>query len=162
VVVPFEDYGEGLTVFGLLTPESDFDLDVAYGLLCDEFADLIESGPDDEGPLSIGGNDISIDPENLGLFVVLHEASADVPVASDAQELAAELGAAPAAADVARCTRRIEFGFSFHDPRGEIFPEFQRVLAVLRTFHGVIFLDPRNPVATLGGNFTPPPRRRKK
>ncbi len=162
MVIPFEDFPEGFVVFGLIEPNSDFDIYRAFDRICDEFKNLPDGGYcEDEGPLSTGGNDISIDPENLGLFVVLHEDSADGPVAADSKQLAAELGDAPEAAAVARCTRRIEFGTSFADRDGSIFPEFLRLLAVLRTFRGVIFLDPRNPAATLGGNFRSPKRKKK-
>jgi hypothetical protein len=163
VVSPREDFPDGFVVFGLLEPGSDFDIHKAFDRVCDAFKNLPDgSYSEDEGPLSTGGNDISIDPENLGLFVILHEDSSDVPVAADSQQLATELGDAPEAAAVARCTRRIEFGFQYEDRDGSIFAEFLRLLAVLRTFRGVIFLDPRNPVATLGGKFTPPPKKRRR
>lgn|GEM_PF-6036286 len=160
MVTPFADHPDGFVVFGLLEPDSTFDIYKAFDRICDAFAN-IGGAHQHEAPRSTTGNDIWIDPEKLGLFVVLLDNVEGVDVAEDSRQLALELGEATEAAAVAQCSRRIEFGFQLPDPRGEIFPHFQRLLAVLQTFHGVIFLDPRNPATTLGGKFTPPPRRRK-
>jgi hypothetical protein len=151
-----EDFPDGYVVFGLLEPKSNFNLNTAFDRIRDVFFNLPDGGVE---PQSSGGNDISIDPENLGLFVVLVD---DPKVIEDSRQLAALLGNAPEAAAVARCERRIEFGMQWGDPRGDIFPEFERLLGVLRSFRGVIFLDPRNPAATVGGRFTPPTRKKKK
>jgi hypothetical protein len=155
LVTPREDYPEGYVVFGLLTPESNFNLNTAFDRIRDEFTN--RPGGRGVEPLSSGANDISIDPENLGLFVVLVEGE---EVVEESRLLAEQLGDVPEAVAVARCDRRIEFGMQWGDPRGQIFPEFERLLGVLRSFRGALFLDPRDPANTLGGRFTGPKRKK--
>jgi hypothetical protein len=154
VTTPQEDFPDGYVVFGLLEPESNFDLNTAFDRIRDVFTNRPGGGIE---PLSTGANDISIDPDHLGLFVLLVEGPG---VAEESQQIAAQLGDAPEAAAVARCDRRVEFGMQWGDPRGDVFPEFGRLLAVLRTFRGVIFLDPRDPAGTVGGRFAPPRKKR--
>jgi hypothetical protein len=154
VVTPQEDFPDGYVVFGLLAPESNFNLNTAFDRIRDVFTNLPDGGFE---PQSSGANDISIDPEHLGLFVVLVD---DPKVINDSQQLAVQLGNAPEAAAVARCARRIEFGMQWGDPRGDVFPEFERLLGVLRSFRGVIFLDPSDPASTIGGRFTRPKRKK--
>src|SRR5262245_5643143 len=154
VVTPEKDFPEGYVVFGLLAPESNFNLNTAFDRIRDVFTSLPDGGFE---PESSGANDISIDPQNLGLFVLLVE---EPHVLEESRQLAAQLGNAQEASTVGRCARRIEFGMQWGDPRGEVFPEFERLLGVLRSFRGVIFLDPRDPAGTIGGRFSRPKRKK--
>ncbi|MBA4063404.1 MAG: hypothetical protein C0501_06765 [Isosphaera sp.] len=154
---PVDDF-EGYFAFGLIEPGSDFDLNVAFDritrALWPFFPDVGEGADEDELPFSSDGTKIDIDPNGIPMSLRLVQGP---DVLEDARGLAGLSGDAVGAETAGRCDRRVEVLAPYPDRAGVAFARFARVVEVLRSFRGVLLLDPRNPAPTWGGRFSEAP-----
>jgi hypothetical protein len=119
--------------FGLLDPSSDYSPEAAAARLAAEFPGYAVAA---DGPrVRLARGDWAIE---LSL-------AAGPDVLAESRRIAEHMGGLIEDADVARCDRRVEVGSDTPDPELEHFDEFQRVIGVLKTFRGLIAVDPAEP-----------------
>jgi hypothetical protein len=119
--------------YGLLQPGNDFNWNTAVERLRSRLPHL--SGQRDGDRLILSSADWEIHLVLNTSATVLQE-SADI-----AEKIAGDIDGA----DIARCDGRIEVASDVSDPFIEHFNDFLGVVEVLRSFKGVIAVDPREP-----------------
>jgi hypothetical protein len=119
--------------FGLLQPGNDFSWDVAVERLRARLPYLtVQRRPNG---VMLTGVDWEI---HLGL-------NSGPAVLQESQEIAEKIAGQIDGADIARCDSRIEVASDVPDPFMEHFNDFLGVVEVLRSFRGVVAVDPREP-----------------
>ncbi|MBY0514126.1 MAG: hypothetical protein K2P78_09480 [Gemmataceae bacterium] len=121
--------------YGLLQSGTDFAADEAANRLRARFPGYAVAG---------GGDRVAVSKSDWEIQLWVN---ADPTVLGESEGLSgriAGLGPAEAAA-VASCDRRVEVWSDTPDPFVEHLSDFHAVLGVLRTFTGVIVVDPKEP-----------------
>jgi len=119
--------------YGLLQPGNDFNWNTAVERLRARLPHLTSRRDGDRLTLSSAGWEIHL-VLNTGATVL--QDSADI-----AEKIAGDIDGT----DIARCDRRIEVSSDVSDPFMEHFNDFLGVVEVLRSFKGIIAVDPREP-----------------
>ena len=119
--------------FGLLQPETDFNLEEAQNRLIPKFPD---------STVTRSGEQISISKDGWEIELLLNS---DTAVQVDSAEFAEKIAGTEDGKDIASCSRRVEVWSDTPDPMMEHFDNFLSVIEVLRSFRGVIAVDPREP-----------------
>ena len=121
--------------YGLLQPNTDFTLDEAVARLTARFPGYSVTRHGDQITVSKGDWEIE-------LAVV-----SGSQVRSESEGFAGDIaGLEPAeAANIAACDRRVEVWSDTPDPSMEHFNEYLFVIDVLKSFRGVIVVDPKEP-----------------
>lgn len=119
--------------FGLLRPANSFDVGEAARRLAEAFpAYQVQTSPD--GQISVRSSTWEIELKvNRGL-----------EVAEDSTSIAERIGGDDSA-DLALCTSRVEVWSETPDYEMEHFGDFQTVIGVLKTFDGVVAVNPEEP-----------------
>lgn len=120
------------SAYGLLTPDTDFNLSVARERLQKRFPDATVSL--DSGVLTLAGR-------NWDFQLRVNQGD----LSAEQQVMAEQLGGADANPEVAACTQRVELWSNTNDPFLEHLADFQAVLEVLQSFRGLIVIDPNVP-----------------
>ena len=119
--------------YGLLQPGSDFTLEEAEKRLTARFPDAAVRRAGDRITVAVGEWEIA-----LGL-------NTEAWVLAESIAIAEKIGGLEDGADIASCGRRVEVWSETLDPTTEHLADFQAVLEVLRTFTGIILVDPSEP-----------------
>ena len=119
--------------YALLQPSSDFSLKAAAPKLKAKFPELKQDLSDRQ--LMISSEDWEIHLTTEEGPDVLEESSRIADHISGAED---ELG-------IRTCNRRVDVASDVPDPRMEHFDDYLKVIEVLRTFRGVILIDPDEP-----------------
>lgn len=119
--------------FGLLQPGSDFTPEEAEKRLRARFPDAA---------VTRSGDQITVVMSDWEIEVRLN---GDPAVLAESVEIAEKIGGLADGADIASCGRRVEVWSETPDPFVEHLADFQAVIEVLRTFTGVILVDPSEP-----------------
>jgi hypothetical protein len=119
--------------FGLLQPDTDFSLEEAEARLRFRFPMFTVARVGDQLSLVAGEWELKV------------RVNDDPQVATESVGLAGKIaGLEPAeAADMEACTRRVEVWSDTQDPFIEHLSDFQAAIDVLRTFRGIILVDPQ-------------------
>jgi hypothetical protein len=118
--------------YGLLQPSSDFSLDAAIQRLSAKFPEYL---------IARNGPQITVAKGDWEIQLLLNE---QPYVAMESEGLAGHL-AGPEGNAVRLCTRRVEVWSDTPDPFLEHFNDYLRVIEVLKSFQGLIAVDPKEP-----------------
>ena len=119
--------------FGLLKPDSDFTLAAAAKRLAAKLPDF--SIAQDERRLTISSEDWEIHLVlNVGPEVI-----------QEARLLEEGIGGAQDDLGITSCARRVEVASDNADPELDHFNDYLAVIEVLKSFYGVIAVDPQGP-----------------
>ncbi len=118
---------------GLLHPASDFTLDDAEARLGDRFPGHT---------VTRAGNQITVSKDDWEIELLLN---ADPAVLADSADVAERISGTDDELDLAGCARRVEVWSDTPDPFVEHLADFHAVLDVLRSFAGVVPIDPAEP-----------------
>ena len=121
------------TAFGCLTSTSDFTLTEAARRLADKLPSF---------QIKQEGNSILATSSDWELHLTLNESP---EVLDESREMAERIGGAEDAKDLASCARRVELGSDISDPMMEHFNDYLLAVEALRSFNGLIAVDPREP-----------------
>src|SRR5437763_428083 len=119
--------------YGLLQSSTDFTLNEVEKRLKAKFAGCMTTRT---------GNQITIAQGDWEIELLLN---ADPSVQAESAELAEKIAGVVDGADIAACTRRVEVWSDTPDPMMEHFNDFLSIIEVLKSFSGVIAIDPREP-----------------
>lgn len=119
--------------YGLLQPGSDFTLEEAEKRLTARFPDATVRRAGDQITVVRGDWEIEL------------RLNGDPSVLAESIEIAEKIGGVEGGSDIASCGRRVEVWSETLDPTTEHLADFQAVIEVLRTFTGVILVDPSEP-----------------
>ncbi|MDB5307818.1 MAG: hypothetical protein JWO38_2020 [Gemmataceae bacterium] len=119
--------------YGLLQPGSDFTLDEAVTRLRPRFAG---------GTVTRSGDQVTV---TLGEWEIELRLNADPSVLAESDMLAEKIAGLEDGTDLESCNRRVEVWSETPDPVIEHLTDFHAVIEVLRTFSGVILVDPTEP-----------------
>lgn len=119
--------------YGLLQPGSDFTPEEAEKRLTARFPDAAVRRAGDQITVAIGDWEIEL------------RLNGDPSVLAESVEIAEKIGGMEGGADIASCGRRVEVWSETPDPFLEHLADFQGMIEVLRTFIGVILVDPSEP-----------------
>lgn len=119
--------------YGLLQPGSDFDLHAAAERLQARFPDYT---------VLLADGQITVAKANWEIELRLN---ADLTVLPESIGYAEKIAGLSDGADIETCDRRVEVWSDTPDPFVEHLADFHAVLEVLRTFTGVIPIDPKEP-----------------
>jgi hypothetical protein len=118
--------------YGLLQPRSDFTLDAAAERLRAKFPGYI---------VTQSGQKIAVTKGDWDIQLLLN---AEPYVATESEGIAGRLAGPDA--DAARgCARRVEVWSDTPDPFLEHFNEYLQVIEVLKSFPGLVAVDPKEP-----------------
>ncbi len=118
--------------YGLLQAASDFTLDEAVNRLKTRFPGF---------SVTRNGSQVSVVKGDWEMFLV---ENADPAVLAESAEFAEKIAGADGS-EIAACTRRVEVSSDVPDPFMEHFNDYLIVIEVLRSFGGVIAIDPKEP-----------------
>jgi hypothetical protein len=121
------------TAYGLLQPDSDFTLAEAEKRLLAQFPGAASQTTDDLLTITAGEWD---------LYLRVNEGP---EVRSEASGFAARIAGIEDAGPFLSCKRRVEVWSETPDPFLEHFEKYQQVIGVLRSFNGLIAVDPKEP-----------------
>ena len=119
--------------YGLLPPGNPFTLEEAAARLRTRFADAA---------VAHAGNQVTVQKGDWEIELLLN---ADPAVRAESVELAEQIGGLEDGQELARCDRRVEVWSDTQDPFVEHLSDFHTVVEVLRSFPGVIAVDPAEP-----------------
>jgi len=119
--------------YGLLRPASAFTLIEAVARLQARFAGYT---------VSLAGTQITVATTGWEIELALN---ADPAVLAESVAFAEKIAGAEDGSDIQTCGRRVEVWSETPDPFVEHLADFHAVLDVLRTFAGVIVIDPAEP-----------------
>jgi hypothetical protein len=122
-------------VVGLLRPDTDFTLDAAESRLREQFPDFTITRNADQIVVSSGG------------WWIAMALTSGPEVATETQGLVERLaGVEPAEADALIASgRRIEVWTDIPDPFMEHFNDYLKIVEVLKSFTGLLAVDPKEP-----------------
>lgn len=118
---------------GLVPPASDFTLEAAEGRLAARFPGYSVSRAGEQ--ITVSKGDWEIELRLVGGPEVL----------ADSAAVAERIAGAEDGGALARCDRRVEVWSETPDPFVEHLADFHAVIEVLRTFPGVVPIDPAGP-----------------
>jgi hypothetical protein len=119
--------------YGLLQPRSDFTLDEAAARLAARFPGYAVTRTGDQLTVSKGDWEIEL------------RVNADPHVLPESVGFAEKIAGLEDGAALEACDRRVEVWSDTPDPFVEHLSDFHTVIEVLRSFRGVIPLDPQEP-----------------
>ncbi|HJZ54494.1 MAG TPA: hypothetical protein VKE74_06025 [Gemmataceae bacterium] len=119
--------------YGLLQPGSDFTLDGAEARLRARFPGY---------GIARAGDQISVSKPDWEIELRLNT---DPSVLTESIGLAEKIAGLADGMDIESCDRRVEVWSDTPDPFVEHLSDFHAVIEVLRSFRGVIAVDPREP-----------------
>lgn len=119
--------------FGLLLPESDFTLDAAARKLQVKFPNF---------GVQQRGNSVLVARDDWEMELRLEEGP---EVLEESLRIAEQISGAVDELGISRCARRVVSSSDTPDPMMEHFDDMTKVTEVLRTFKGVIAIDPQEP-----------------
>ena len=120
------------SAYALLQASSDFAMDEAVSRLKGRFPDF---------SVERSGEQITVMKGDWEIFLV---ENADPAVLAESAELAEKI-AGDDGAYIAACARRVEVSSDIPDPFMEHFNDFLIVIEALKSFAGVIAIDPKEP-----------------
>jgi hypothetical protein len=121
------------SAFGLLKPDSDFTMAEAAKRLAAKFpAFAVEQKADA----------IVVSSADWEIHLTLNNTPA---VIDESRAMAERIGGAEDAKDIAVCARRVELASDIADPQMEHFNDYLLAIEVLRSFKGLIAVDPQEP-----------------
>jgi hypothetical protein len=121
------------SAFGLLKPDSDFTLAEAARRFAAKFpAFAVEQHADA----------VVVSSADWEIHVTLNEAAT---VLDESREMAERIGGAEDATDIDACARRVELASDIPDPQMEHFNDYLLAVEVLKSFRGLIAVDPSEP-----------------
>ena len=118
---------------GLVHAASDFTLDAAEARLGDRFPGYT---------VARAGDQITVSKADWEIALLLNT---DPGVLADSANVAERIAGTDDGLDLARCARRVEVWSDTPDPFVEHLADFHAVLDVLRSFTGVVPIDPAEP-----------------
>lgn len=120
--------------FGLLKPDSDFNLEAAAAKLAARLPNF---------KITRAGNGIVASTKDWEMHLGLNS---EPSVAEESVELAPRIARSEEEArDIASCNRRVEVSSDDPDPQMEHFNDYLIVVEVMQSFKGVISIDPEGP-----------------
>lgn len=119
--------------YGLIPPGNPFTLDEAETRLRDRFPGAV---------VARAGAQVTVQKGDWEIELLLN---ADPGVLAESVELAEQIGGLEDGQELARCDRRVEVWSDTQDPFVEHLADFHTVVEVLRSFPGVIAVDPAEP-----------------
>jgi len=119
--------------FGLLKLDSDFNLDAAAKRLAEKFPDYSVLHNDKKLTMSSGDWEIWLSL-NLGPEVLQQSRDIEEKIGGDEDDIG-----------LATCTRRVEVNSDTPDPEMEHFNDYLSVIEILKSFQGLIAVDPQEP-----------------
>ena len=119
--------------YGLIQPGSDFSLDEAERRLRSQFPGFTVTRNGDQITAAIGDWEIEL------------RLNADPSVLTESVGLAERIAGIADGKDLEVCDRRVEIWSDTPDPFLEHLADFHAMIEVLRTFRGVILVDPKEP-----------------
>jgi len=119
--------------YGLLLPESDFSMDAAARKLKISFPTF---------GVELQGDTISVARQDWDMQLRLE---AGPEVLEESLRISEHIGGAEDELGISRCSRRVVAWSDSPDPVMEHFDDAMRMTEVLRTFKGVIAVDPQEP-----------------
>jgi hypothetical protein len=119
--------------YGLLQPDSPFTLADAEVRLRDRFPDAA---------VSRAGDQVTVERGDWEIELLL---TADPAVLAESEGLAEKISGPDDGLDLGACDRRVEVWSDTPDPFVEHLADFHAVIEVLRSFPGVIAVDPAEP-----------------
>ena len=121
------------SAFGLLKPDSDFSIAEASRRLSAKFPAFAVAQQADA---------IVVSSAEWEIHLTLN----DTPtVLEESRAMAERIGGAEDAKDIAICARRVELASDIPDPEMAHFNDYLLAIEVLRTFKGLIAVDPQEP-----------------
>ncbi|MFO0795927.1 MAG: hypothetical protein U0804_00540 [Gemmataceae bacterium] len=119
--------------YGLLPPGNPFNLEEAAARLRARFPDAV---------VTQAGAQVTVQKGDWEIQLLLN---ADPTVLAESVELAERIAGLEDGQGLARCDRRVEVWSDTSDPFVEHLADFHTVVEVLRSFPGVIAVDPAEP-----------------
>lgn len=119
--------------FALLLPESDFTLDKVAQKILTAFPGSQASRADQQ---------IQVTTPDWEVHLTLEEGP---EVLEETQRIAEHIGGNEDELGIRRCARRVVIASDVPDPMMEHFADYLKVIDVLRTFKGLILVDPQEP-----------------
>jgi hypothetical protein len=119
--------------FGLLTPDSDFTMTEAARRLADRFPSFAVELQHDTVVVSTAAWEIHL------------TMNASPTVLEESAEIAEHIGGAEDGSDIAACARRVELASDIPDPEMEHFNDYLLAVEVIKSFKGLIAVDPTEP-----------------
>ncbi|HYH65335.1 MAG TPA: hypothetical protein VD866_11625 [Urbifossiella sp.] len=119
--------------YGLLPPGNPFTLEEAAARLRARFPDAA---------VSHAGNQVTVQKGDWEIELLLN---ADPSVRTDSVAIAEQIAGLEDGQGIAGCDRRVEVWSDTQDPFVEHLGDFHTVVEVLRSFPGVIAVDPAEP-----------------
>jgi hypothetical protein len=119
--------------YGLLLPESPFTLDAAGAKLAAAFPSFT---------MKQAAQQLSLLREDWEIHLVLEDGP---EVAEEAQRIADGIGGDEDELGIRRCRRRVNVWTDIPDPEMEHFGDYIKILDVLKSFPGVVVVDPKEP-----------------
>lgn len=119
--------------YGLLLPNSAFTLEDAARKLAASF-------PDFDRQNAPGG--VVFSGPTWEFHLVLRQGP---EVLEDSVRIAGGIGGAQDDLGLSRCDRRVELASDYPDPEMEHFDDFLRIVAVLKSFPGLVAVEPKEP-----------------
>lgn len=120
-------------MYGLLLPESDFSLEVAERKLKLKLPNFNVQQTDEK---------VIVSRQDWEIHLTLESGPA---VLEDSLRIAEQISGAVDELGISRCDRRVLVASDIQDPQLEHFDDYLKVTEVLRTFKGLIAVDPQGP-----------------
>jgi len=134
IIEPSTDQGIAMyRAYGLLTPATDFSLDAAAPKLAAALPDL---------PPVRGDGWLQFANDEWEIHLTLNESPV---VLEDSGRIADHIGGATEELGIRTCARRVEVSSDVIDEGMAHFGDFVKVLDVLKSFRGVIVVEPEAP-----------------
>ena len=121
------------SAYALLLPDSDYKKSAAVDRLKMKFPEVT---------VNLNGDEITLVEGDWDYHLVLNKAP---EVLAQSEELAGRIAGLDDDTSMRTCDRRVEVWCETPDPFMEYFERHFQVLDVLRTFKGVILVDPKEP-----------------
>jgi hypothetical protein len=121
------------SAYALLLPDSDLKLSAAKDRLAMKFP---------EAAVELKGSEITLTEGDWDYHLILNK---EPEVLSQSEELAGRIAGLDEDTPMRECNRRVEVWSETPDPFMEYFDRHFQVLDVLRSFKGVILVDPKEP-----------------
>jgi len=119
--------------YGLLQPNSDFTLEAAESRMRTTFPTAVASRSEHSLKITVGGWDVTF------------QLNDGPEVLSESIRYAERIAGLTDGTDIESCARRVEASSETPDPYLEHFDKYQQVVGILRSFRGLIAIDPKEP-----------------
>ena len=121
------------SAFGLLKPDSDFTMAEAARRLSAKFSSFA---------VEQKANTVVVSSAEWEIHLTMNESPT---VLDESRVMAEHIGGAEDAKDIAVCARRVELASDLPDPEMDHFNDYLFAIEVLRSFKGLIAVDPKEP-----------------